>query len=48
MIGDWRYIDVYSEYTGPLRQPLNQGHGTVTIGEWIGTFYRKVIDGRIR
>ena len=44
----WRHIDAWSEYTGRRKQPLNREHGTVTIGEWTGTFCRKVIGGKIR
>ncbi len=36
-----------TEFIGLQRQPLNQVHGTVITGGWIGTYYQRVIDGRM-
>lgn len=43
----WRYIDHISGSFGQRRQLLSPGLGMDIIGGWIGTYYRRVIDGRI-
>jgi hypothetical protein len=47
-VHEWIHIDRKEGFFDPPKQPHNPEPGMDTIGEWIGTFYRRVIDGKTR